>query len=283
MSLDLLTPALDQAIGAAPLYVPRGRFLTGDDHLRITSFNSAAGVTLAIEGRQYVPGKGIVALVERHVPNTDRTTASSVFTLAPGWLEAVQVRASVGTPRRGQCFVIVELVRGAPNMTAIPVETILEGYVTDTSRRSGPHMPLELMPDGRGVIRSITGTDPAAGSEVSETVPTNARWCLLSFAVTLVTSAAAANRVPSLVFDDGALVHGRYPVRNNETATSTVVNSWGGGISAGAELNGVQVSAGLPVGVMLQGGHRIRTITAALDAGDNYGAPQYLVEEWIED
>jgi hypothetical protein len=263
--------------------VPRGRFLTGDDHLRITSFNSAAGVTLAIEGRQYVPGKGIVALLERHVPNTDRSSASSVFALAPGWLEGVQVRASVGTPRRGQCFVIVEIVRGAPNMTAIPLETVLEGYVTDTSRRFGPNAPLELMPDGPGVIRAIVGSDPAAGAEVSETVPTNARWRLLSFAVTLVTDATIANRLPALTFDDGANVFGRYPVRNNEAASGTYVNSWGQGITAGAELNAVAVSAGLPVNLVLQGGHRIRTITAAIVAGDNYGAPTYLVEEWIED
>jgi hypothetical protein len=30
------------------------------------------------------------------------------------------------------------------------------------------------------------------------------------------------------------------------------------------------------------GGHRFRTVTNNLDAGDNWGAPQYLVEETLE-
>ena len=48
---------------------------------------------------------------------------------------------------------------------------------------------------GEGYIRTVTGTDPAAGAEVSETVPTNAFWRLRMFSAVLVADANAANRV----------------------------------------------------------------------------------------
>jgi hypothetical protein len=34
---------------------------------------------------------------------------------------------------------------------------------------------------------------------------------------------------------------------------------------------------------VLAEGYRIKTSTAAIDAGDDYAAPIYSVEEWIED
>lgn len=49
----------------------------------------------------------------------------------------------------------------------------------------------------------IVGANPAAGAEVSETVPAGETWCLLGVRVTLVTSATVATRQPILTLDDG--------------------------------------------------------------------------------
>jgi hypothetical protein len=38
----------------------------------------------------------------------------------------------------------------------------------------------------------------------------------------------------------------------------------------------------LPSMMFLSAGHRIRTVTAAIQAADAYTAVQYLVREWLE-
>ena len=136
--------------------------------------------------------------------------------------------------------------------------------------------------DGRGVIRSIIGTNPAAGAEVSETVPTNARWRLRSLAASFVTSATAASRYPSLIFDDGATNF--YVSDPPELQLASTTSTWQAfpGSARLVAVSGVrQWNAGVPI--CLQGGFRLRTATTNLQAGDNWGPPQLLVEEWIED
>jgi hypothetical protein len=267
-------------IGAVPA-AGRSIYVGPDDHLRITSFNSLAAVTLAVEARVMCATGDVQACADRHVPNTDRTPASTLIRLREGWLLDWLVRATAAAPRVGQCFVVVELVRGFTG-AVVPIAALGQGYVTDTSRFGGPGTPLLQSIDGRGVIRSITGTDPAAGAEVSETVPTNARWRLIAVQVTLVTDATVANRQPAIDLDDGALSFWRSGVGANQTASLTIRNNWGDAAGAfgstGAPSNGL-----LPRDIQLVGGFRIRTSTTNLQAGDNYGAPQMLVEEWIED
>lgn len=128
-------------------------------------------------------------------------------------------------------------------------------------------------------IRSITGSNPAAGAEVSETVPASARWNLLLFRDQLVTSAVVANRIPQLTIDDGTNTLLIIPPAAGTQAASTSFSyHWGNlGYGSNATNNGVQI--GIP-SLVLGAGYRIRTLTSALDVGDDYAAPQYLIQEW---
>lgn len=134
-------------------------------------------------------------------------------------------------------------------------------------------------PDGPGTIRSITGTDPAAGAEISETVPADARWRLMGVGLTLVTDATAANREVRLVIDDGTTIIAEIPAGVTQVASETRRYSFGAGFPRGAGAQSLNVIAPLPP-VVLGAGYRVRTLTTNLQAGDNYGAPQLLVEEW---
>lgn len=259
----------------------RAFYFSGDDHLRLTTFNSAAAVTLAVRGRfLHVDGR-IEPFDERHVPNTDRTSASSLFARGEGWLLEAQIFATAGTPRRGQCFAILEVVRGLTG-GIMPLSVLAQGYVTDTQRRGFPGSPLEYSTEGPGVLRSITGTDPAAGASVQETVPTNARWRLLALIVTLVTDATAANREAALTIDDGATVFVRAPAGVAHTASLTNRYNWTAHADRFTIAQDRTVTIPIPE-LWLPGGSRINTLTANIVAGDNYGAPQLLVEELIED
>jgi hypothetical protein len=254
-------------------------YVTGEECLRVTSFNGLAGVILAIEGRVTRVDGVVVPFVETHTPNTNRTALSTLITLPEGFLGNVQVRASTGAPGQGQCFVLVELVRG--RLQALqPLGTLIGGYVTDVQRRVWPGALVGSSIDGRGFLRSFTGTDPAAGVEISETVPTGARWRLVSMSFTFTTDATVANRFPVITLDDGALVYCSSSVGAAVTATQAARISAGAfGTVNTATVTGFLIP--LPPDVILPAGHRIRTATVSFQAGDNYAAPQLLVEEWI--
>lgn len=266
-------PARPALVDATALYV------TGEDHLRLTSFNGLADVALVVEGR-FVDCTGrLVPFSERHVPNTDRTAATSTYTLGEGWLCNVQVRASAAAPLQGQTFVVLELVRGRTGAIQ-PLGCVLQGYLTSTQRLAWPGSPLRASVDGAGVVRTILGTDPAAGVEIAETVPAGVRWALRSVRFTLTTDATAANRRPTFIIDDGANEIWRVNSNVDQTATQISIYEAGAGAPF-ATLDARVFSLPLPVGLELLEGYRLRTSTAAIVAGDNYSAPVYQVEEWI--
>lgn len=266
----------------SPALVPSGRiYLTGEDHLRLTTFNSAAGVTLAIEGRYLTVEGRIVSSADRHVPATDRTSSSTLIALGPGWLLDVVVRASAGTPRVGQCYALLELVRGFTGAVT-PLALLAQGYVTDSARFGWPGSPIRPSTEGRGVLRVLQGTDPAPGVEISETCPTNARWRLISVLATLVTDATAANREAALTIDDGASVWLRAPSGLTQTATQTTRYNWHLDANRFTIAQDRTVTAPIPDG-FLMGAFKFNTLTTGIVAGDNWGAPLYCFEEWIED
>src|SRR4051812_18481105 len=175
------------------LTAAHGLEVTGEDNLRITTIGALANAVLAIEGRLVSPAGVTMPFAERHVPSSAYASLSQILPIAEGTLTHLQVRATTGAALRGHVFAVVEVVRGGGS-NAQPLGTILQGYVTATQRLAWPGSPLESSIAGAGRLRSLTGTDPAAGVEISETVPAGARWRLVAVRLLLVTSAVVANR-----------------------------------------------------------------------------------------
>lgn len=133
---------------------------------------------------------------------------------------------------------------------------------------------------GTGRSRSIAGTNPAAGVEISETVPAGVRWRISAVRFTLLTDSTAANRTLFLVFDDGAdpsfitmMTQAAQPA-----STSRVYHFF-------LDMPAAEVVAGgnaylpLPDELWLPAGFRMRTLTTSFQAGDDYTAPEFLIEE----
>lgn len=278
---DTTTPPAQQMMPYAPeLAGALGVYVTGEDHIRVTSYGALASVVVAIDGRFTFCDGSVVPIAELHTPNSDRTAATSIIKLARGYVSNIQARIASGSPKRGQVYVIVELVRGTAS-NAIPLGTLIADYIATGGRVAWPGSPVRSSLDGPGMLRSITGTDPAAGSELSETVPTGARWRLRALRASLVTSAVVANRTVVLFVDDGATAYWTSASPTTQPASQTVPYTVG---VIGTSVN-QQGAIYLDVpygGLVLPAGHRIRTVTSLLDAGDNWGAPQYQVEEWLE-
>lgn len=266
--------------GKHGLLVGPGFFFDTDDSLQLTAWNSLANVVLTISGRFLRTDGTIEAFVERHVPNTNRTASSAIFPRGCGWLTDLSIIASGAAPLRGQTFVRVDVVRGTSS-PIIVLSTIAQGYVTATKRLAYPGSVIEDSVTGAGAVRSITGTDPAAGAEISETVPTGARWRFLSLRAIFVTDVTAANRAPVLTFDDGTNAFAGAANSVNQAASGTFTYHFGNvGANHANSSPGVMVST--PANLLLLAGYRMRTITGSIQAGDNWGAPQYLVEEFLE-
>lgn len=129
-----------------------------------------------------------------------------------------------------------------------------------------------------GRIRSITGTDPAAGAAMIETVPAGVIWRFISMNVTLVTDSNVANRTVHFFFDDGTDIYLRVTNDQGQSENLTQIYTVANGIHLGFTTPDIQ-SFPSPANLFLPAGHRIREGTNNFQAGDNWGAPQILVEE----
>lgn len=240
----------------------------GGFDLLVESFSSVAQ-TIQIRG--YTENE---LIIHDHTTTSDRSLRSSVIgiTGSPLYMTA---RSASGISVRGQCYVKVSL-----RIEGVIVATLFGGYITETSSVAFPNGNIEDSLSGKGVIRSITGTDPALGTEISETVPTNAFWRLISARFSFTTDATVISRSPLLVLDDGT--------------TSFWKSSEGSTIPASTNRNYFYANTGaedtttslvnillMPSYMPLQAGFRITTQTNNLQAGDNFAAPQLWVEEWI--
>lgn len=265
-------PTKDAILEPSPLY------LTGEEQLRISTIGNAAGVTLMIRGRVLRPDFDVAVTEQQHTPNSDRTVATTTIALSEGWPLGFTVKASGGTPAFGAVWCLLELVRGQGS-AAVVVESLGFNFVTANQPLQWPGGVNYLASDGPGCLRSIAGTQPGAGAEISETVPTGARWELLAFEADLVTAVAAANRVPQLTIDDGTNVYSRFSVNTNETASLTWRHSFQQGLQLNADTTRFIITAPLPPANKLGAGHRIKTVTANIQAADQWSVPRYVVLE----
>lgn len=266
---------------APTIDAPSTLYVTREDQLFLRVQNAAAGVVLSLRARYLTPEGRMVEARHDVTPSTDRAVSTSAFQIGEGYLFSVTVEASTGTPRRGQCFAQVGLVRGGERVSE-PVAVLAAGYVTASAFVSWPPGDVRASTEGPGLIRSVTGTDPAANVEISETVPTDARWLLHGFRATLVTDATVANRRVHLIVDDGATIL-LDVVAPDVQAASLTRNYNGSAFGYAVAAQDSELYLALPVPIPLPPGGRVRTNTTNRAAGDNWGAPQLLVEEWIED
>jgi hypothetical protein len=259
---------------------PSAVYLTGEQFLQISSLANVGGVTLQVNGRVLRPDNTISWIQFTHTPNSNRTIATTRVALSEGWLLGLRVAATAGTPAFGQVWVNLELVLGNTGAT-IADQTLGYGFCTTNTPFAWPLSVNTLPLDGPGNLRSIAGTTPGAGGEITETVPTGARWELIAFNALLATSAAVANRFPRFALDDGVRTLWVTPTGAAQTASQTNNYFLGQGLIASFADGQGNVYSPLPLSVKLGAGFRIRSNTVALQVADQYSNVQYLVREWM--
>jgi len=247
------------------------RFLEAKEpRIRIESWSNAAR-TIQIRGFHR---EGTIS--HDHITKADRSRATETFRI-PVFPIMVQVSPATAPVRRGECYVRLTL-----ELAGYAVGRLMAGYLTDGKTLTWPPGVHEEFLSGEGLLRLVLGTDPAAGSEVVETVPTNAVWRILSVRVSLVTDSTVANRRPALYLDDGTttlfVLRAAAVQAAGLTRTYHFIRSF-----PNPTLDDTsQQYIWLP-DIKLRGGYRIRTSTENLQAGDDYTQPVLLMEEWIEE
>jgi hypothetical protein len=135
------------------------------------------------------------------------------------------------------------------------------------------------MLDGRGNIRSIQGTNPAAGVEVSEAPPNNAYWRVQTVRMSVVGGGAVFD--PSWTITDGSNI--KWDALLPQIGAAATRNLL-------LERNGFEAS--FSTGYDGRGNWRTRlpeidlpqTFVIATEdttADDDYASPELVVEEWL--
>lgn len=279
------TEQLPQSLAGVPpqcyIAAPSPVYLTGEEILRLTTFANAAGLTVTLSGRVLRPDNTIAPFTTTNAPASNRTGVSTIERLPEGWLLGAIAKVTGGGTSFGQVWGQLELVRGEGS-AAIVVQSLANDFISTNAPLMFPGGQNVDPLDGAGNLRSITGTTPGAGADISETVPTAARWELIAFRAQLVTAVAVANRSALLTLDDGTNIFYGSPVITSQAASLTERYSWAPGNIPTTVLVTIEVPAPLPINNRLPAGARIRTATVNLQAADQWSAVQYLVREWLD-
>lgn len=254
---------------------------TGEENIRVTSVNALAGVRLKIQGLRLSERGENVPFSHDHIPQNDRSVATTEFSLGYGALLHLTVFAVGAAPLHGQTFVIVQVIRGSA-AAAVVLGTLLQGYVTSTQALGWPGSPISSSIEGAGAVRNIVGTMPALGAEVNEVVPTGARWELQALILGLLPGVVFAQRVPQLHVTTATVVVFRVASPAGVDAPNALSVSWSHGLGTSTAVVGATVAQSLPLSMPLLAGTFIRTVTLNLDPTDQITFVHYTVREWLE-
>lgn len=257
-----------------------GIWIEHSDRLYLAAYTPESGLSVRFSGYFRKMNGEIIEYAEIVNPTADRVATEKTVFFGAGFLLSCVANLTGSEANRGQCYVRAQVQRstGTP---AVKLHNVLGGYVTDDYSPSFPYGQIEGSLDGPGYLRLVTGTDPAAGAEISETVPTGSVRRLLSLVATLTCDATAATRQAILVFDDGTNIHTRMPQGMTLTASQSAIFCWHLG-SATTSSAAAFSNCPLADRIRLDAFSRFRTMVTNIQAGDNWGAPQFLVEEWIQ-
>lgn len=142
--------------------------------------------------------------------------------------------------------------------------------------------------DYRGVFSVETSANPAAGAELSITVPSNEKWRVYSSSFELQASNVVEDREVFLTVADGSDEYFRVfadgVVKSGQKGIFTAsalgfVGTAGLGPSSINQSTDVRTIM-IPIysDAFVPGGHTLATSTGGLQAGDDYGAAKVLVE-----
>ncbi len=128
---------------------------------------------------------------------------------------------------------------------------------------------------------TITGTDPAAGQNVSQAVPAGKVWDVKAIELRLVANATVANRNVDIFYEDATGVEIARNVFSTSITASQTVKIHIGTYETLPTNTATDHYHKIPRELLLTEGFIIKTVTAGLQAGDNFDAPKIIAREYL--
>jgi hypothetical protein len=260
---------------------PSELYIGPGDELLVNVCTSYPGAWLVINARLLRPDGIIVPMQWSIKPQGNRLPYSALFPLTEGYLLSLSLVpiGVVAFVTGGQMWARAAIWRTGG--TGALYRLLLSGYVTSFRSLSWPAGIQELSIGNQGWLRVFAGTNPAPGTEVCETVPSFARWRVVTFYFTLTTSATVTDRRVYLVIDDGTTPAVYMPPVAVQPANTSRVYHYASDFPYTQPFPEIALIP-IPTNLLLGAGWRIRTETWARQPGDDYSAPGLAVEEWLE-
>lgn len=178
---------------------------------------------------------------------------------------------------QGECYATVSLL-----INGEVVQDLCSGFVFYGKGISFPVAnSIDTRPGG-GQIVTISGTNPAAGAEVSMSVPSGQIYRILAINFSLTTDANAANRRVHVQFQSettGMTIDCYGDTDQAASVSRTYSCAAFGATPATTDDNDIIIP--IPQDIYLPAGGDIKTATTNKQAGDDYGIPRVLVERFF--
>src|SRR3990167_9575983 len=203
----------------------------------------------------------------QHEPTSDSIPKSESFALPdiPIWITAVVEGVGI---LQGQTYAQISLI-----INGDIIHHLCSGYLSSNFGISWPSTNLQPSVPDIGFPASFNGADPAAGTEISITVPSYQLRVVNSVRFTLVASANAASRIVHLLFTTSGNVIAECISNTAQIISQTRVYTAFPTTPGGSLADDNDIIIPIPSGIILPPGGTITTMTTALNASDDYGVP----------
>lgn len=257
---------------------PISAYAGKDDTLFILTSVASGSPLITVAARLLMPDGTVKPNVWSFTPNTQRAALYTPITLPECFILSLSITCILtGTTR--PVYAQALLFRGQTGGTGA-AQVLCSGYLTQNVALSWPSGYNTDNVNCVGSIRSITGTTPAAGANISESVPANAKWRFIAMTFTLVTSVAVANRVVLVQFGAAGLPFVNCGPSTVQAASISNPYMVGAGL-LNLPASSLVINIAVPLSILLTAGQTITTAVANIQAADQLSAPQYEVEEWL--
>lgn len=259
---------------------PSALYITRDDVLVLQAASSAVNEEITVNVRLLLPDGRIQDMQFEIFPPNTRVVTIASFPLAEGFLLSLSATCDNATTR-GATFLRAFLNRGAYG-TGLPGQTLVADYVTQFIGAGYPGGRILAPVEGPGRIYQLNSTLPGAGADWLFVVPSNVRWRIVSIEAQLTTAVAVANRSTNISLAMGGAAPSFKGEPDSVIPASTVaVVSYSPAPIIAALVNTV-VNVPIPPDNRLIGGDQITSLTANLQAADQWTQAILTVEEWLD-
>lgn len=261
---------------------PTDSYCSDDSFIRVTAFAFTAAAQVSVDYFILRSSDGDTSTGEEvlSVPNAG-VLATKDIQLTEGFLLGVTIKDLTGSAVRGNVFITAQLMRGSSQSNRT-TKLLFADYAVANQPTGYPFGRTTQSIDGRGsVVFSAFGPALAGAEALIGTTAVGQRYSLHMASLTFVASATVANRIPEIrLLRNGVSVMWRIPYPGTITAGQTFnITLMSGGPSP--VIVGSDAILPLPQPTILLPADTIQTVTAGIQAGDQYTVVNHSGEAWV--